>query len=174
MTDDELRALVASNAQSIAETRAITDSNARAIAANASAIAELRVTTTQQGEQMARQNEQMLEGISEVVSMVGELAAQQEARHAESDQRFNNLLADARADRQRIDQALADAQIDRERADQNHAEAMQRIDQALEEARADRERGDRDRAINENEHRAFRETFQTLLAEVARIWQRLA
>ena len=149
MTDDELRALVASNAQAIAETRALTDSNARAIA-------ELRVTTTQQGEQIAelresiaQQGEQMTQGISEVVSMVGELAAQQEARHAESDQRFNNLLADARADRQRIDQALANAQ-------------------------ADRERGDRDRAINENEHRAFRETFQTLLAEVARIWQRLA
>ena len=42
----------------------------------------------------------------------------------------------------------------------------QRIDTAL-------ARGDRDRAINENEHRTFRETFQPLLAEVARIWQRL-
>ena len=128
MTDDELRALVAANAQAIAETRAITDSNARAIAANANAISELRITVTQQGEQM-------MQGISEVVEMVSDLAVQQDTRHAESDQRFNNLLEDARADRQQAD---------------------------------------RDRALNESEHRAFRETFQTLLAEVARIWQRLA
>lgn len=68
--------------------------------------------------------------------------AQQQAkireRTGENDQRFNKVLADARADRQRIDQALANAQADRERGD---------------------------RAINA--HRAFRATFQTLLAEVA-------
>ncbi|MEM6590680.1 MAG: hypothetical protein AAF651_02335 [Cyanobacteria bacterium P01_C01_bin.73] len=56
MTDGELRALVASNA--------------RAIQGNANAIAELRDGIAQQGTQM-------MQGISEVVAMVGELAIQQ-------------------------------------------------------------------------------------------------
>lgn len=126
-------------------------------------ISELRNTVTQQSGQVT----ELREGIADVVLMISEQAERQDARHAESEQRFENLLQDARADRQR--------------ADTRHAESMQRIDQALEDAKADRQRidealarGDRDRAINENEHRAFRETFQTLLAEVARIWQRLA
>ena len=115
-------------------------------------IADLRESIAQQGtqitdlgESIAQQGTQITEvsgGIAEVVAMLSEQAEQQDARQAESDQRFENLLQDARADRQRIDEALA--------------------------------RGDRDRALNESEHRAFRETFQTLLAEVARIWQRLA
>jgi chromosome segregation ATPase len=100
-------------------------------------IADLRESIAQQGAQIT----EVSGGIAEVVAMLSEQAEQQDARQAESDQRFENLLQDARADRQRIDEALA--------------------------------RGDRDRALNESEHRAFRETFQTLLAEVARIWQQL-
>ena len=166
MTDEELRALIASNAQAIQGNASAIAELGENIAQQGMQITQLRENIAQQGvqitqlrENITQQGEQMIQGISEVVAMVGELAAQQEARSAESDQRFNNLLADARADRQR--------------ADQNQAEAMQRIDQTLAAARADRERSDRDRAINEHEHRAFRETFQTLLAEVARIWQRL-
>ena len=100
MTDEELRSLIASNAQ--------------AIQGNASAIAELGENIAQQGmqitqlrENITQQGEQMTQGISEVVAMVGELAAQQEARSAASDQWFNNLLADARADRQRADRNQA-------------------------------------------------------------------
>ena len=77
--------------------------------------------------------------------MIANLGQQQQ----ETDQRFNNLLEEARADRQ-------EARADR-----------QRIDEAL-------SRADRDRALNESEHRAFRETFQTMLAEIARLWQRVA
>jgi len=108
------------------------------IAQQGTQIADLRESIAQQGAQIT----EVSGGIAEVVAMLSEQAEQQDARQAESDQRFENLLQDARADRQRIDEALA--------------------------------RGDRDRALNESEHRAFRETFQTLLAEVARIWQRLA
>ena len=81
---------------------------------------------------------ELRESINDVVSMIGSLAEQQEAtdqrteavrqQQAETDQWFENLLNDARVDRQ----------------------------------------------LNEQEHRAFRETFQTLLAEISRIWRRLA
>ncbi|MGD1930821.1 MAG: hypothetical protein ACFB12_18115 [Leptolyngbyaceae cyanobacterium] len=57
---------------------------------------------------------------------------------------------------------------------QQQQETDQRFNNLLEDARADRQQAERDRALTESEHRAFRETFQTLLAEVARIWQRLA
>ncbi|MGD1906054.1 MAG: hypothetical protein ACFB0C_08690 [Leptolyngbyaceae cyanobacterium] len=127
---------------------------------NSQAVADLRETDVQQGQELrdsivqqgrelrentAQQWQETRAGIDDLVQMMGELAQHHEEirqRTVENDQRFNNLLEDARADRQHIDQALANA--------------------------------DRDRAINEMEHRAFRETFQTLLAEIARIWQRLA
>ncbi|NJN19910.1 MAG: hypothetical protein HC812_00245 [Leptolyngbya sp. RL_3_1] len=103
---------------------------------NSQQISELRESIGQQGaefrESIGQQNVALQESIAEVVSMISGLAQQQ----AETDQRFNNLLEDARTDRKRIDQTLEDMR--------------------------------RDRAINENEHRAFRETFQTLLAEVVR------
>ena len=80
---------------------------------------------------MAENDLRLRESISDVVSMISSLAEQQaelRQQQTEADQRFENLLNDARTDRQ----------------------------------------------LNEQEHRAFRETFQTLLAEIARIWGRLA
>ena len=46
-------------------------------------------------------------------------------------------------------------------------DARQSIQNLLEDARADRQ-------ANEKEHQAFREIVRSLLAEIARIWQRLA
>lgn len=74
----------------------------------------------------------------------------------------------------RIDDNAHNQGIDRVRFDQMHEEHTQRFNTLLEEARADRQQADRDRALNESEHRAFRETFQTMLAEIARLWQRVA
>lgn len=74
----------------------------------------------------------------------------------------------------RIEDNAHNQGIDRVRFDQLHEEHTQRFNTLLEEARADRQRADRDRALNESEHRAFRETFQTMLAEIARLWQRVA
>jgi hypothetical protein len=74
----------------------------------------------------------------------------------------------------RIDDNAHNQGIDRVRFDALHEEHTQRFNTLLEEARADRQRADRDRALNESEHRAFRETFQTMLAEIARLWQRVA
>ncbi|MEA5449429.1 hypothetical protein VB780_12670 [Leptolyngbya sp. CCNP1308] len=74
----------------------------------------------------------------------------------------------------RIDDNAHNQGIDRVRFDALHEEHTQRFNTLLEEARADRQRADRDRTLNESEHRAFRETFQTMLAEIARLWQRVA
>jgi hypothetical protein len=158
-------------------------------------IGTLRESIAAQGGQIREQGGQIDDlraGIAEVVAMLSEQAEQQEARHAEADQRFENLLQDARADRQRMDEfiersdqrfenLLQDARADRQRMDEFIERSDQRFENLLQDARTDRlridqllERSDRDRALIENEHRAFRETFQTLLAEVARIWQRLA
>ena len=130
--------LVAQNAAGLRETRAIADSNARAIEARSSRIEEGIAEAEEVSSSMsANTNTRMEDAIADTVQMIANLGQQQEAmhRHQEADQRFEMFLAEARADRQRAD---------------------------------------RDRALNESEHRAFRETFQTMLAEIARLWQRAA
>jgi soluble cytochrome b562 len=125
---DRIEALVAANATAIAEMRQsqqqVSETQRLSNEALAGSIAELR--------------ESLRESITDVVGMIGTLAEQQSQtdqglnrlrqQQQETDQRFNNLLADSREDRQR----------------------------------------------NEREHQAFRESFQSLLAEIRAIWQRLA
>jgi DNA anti-recombination protein RmuC len=98
--------------------------------------------------------------INDVVEMIGGLAE----RQAETDQRFENLLAEARADRQRMDQRHQEWM---QRFDEQKAESDRRFDEQLAEMREARE-------ANATEHRAFTQIIQTLLAEVSRIWQRLS
>ncbi len=75
--------------------------------------------------------------------------------------------------------------IDRVRFDALHEEHNQRFETLLEEARADRvawrqsldeqlAEMRRDRESNSTEHRAFTQNIQILLAEISRLWQRLA
>ncbi|MFZ4677657.1 MAG: hypothetical protein ACOYM4_18530 [Nodosilinea sp.] len=131
--------LVAQNAAGLRETRAIADSNARAIEAWSSRIEEGIAEAEEVSSSMsANTNTRMEDAIADTVQMIANLGQQQQEamhRHQEADQRFEVFLAEARADRQRAD---------------------------------------RDRALNESEHRAFRETFQTMLAEIDRLWQRVA
>ena len=131
--------LVAQNAAGLRETRAIADSNARAIEAWSSRIEEGIAEAEEVSSSMsANTNTRMEDAIADTVQMIANLGQQQQEamhRHQEADQRFEMFLAEARADRQRAD---------------------------------------RDRALNESEHRAFRETFQTMLAEIDRLWQRVA
>ena len=131
--------LVAQNAAGLRETRAIADSNARAIEAWSSRIEEGIAEAEEVSSSMsANTNTRMEDAIADTVQMIANLGQQQQEamhRHQETDQRFEVFLAEARADRQRAD---------------------------------------RDRALNESEHRAFRETFQTMLAEIDRLWQRVA
>jgi peptidoglycan hydrolase CwlO-like protein len=85
----------------------------------------------------------------------------------------------------RIDDNAHNQGIDRVRFDQLHEEHSQRFETLLEEARADRvawrqsldeqlAEMRRDRDSNSAEHRAFTQNSQILLAEISRLWQRLA
>ncbi|MEO0488047.1 MAG: hypothetical protein AAFZ49_00640 [Cyanobacteria bacterium J06659_2] len=122
---------IEANSNAIAATQAIADSNARAIAAWGDRIEEVAVET----EEIATATRQDL---SEQINLLGRSLqglirerrddwSQWREQQSQVDQRFNNLLEDARADRKR----------------------------------------------NQQEHTAFRESFQTLLGEIRSIWQRL-
>jgi hypothetical protein len=145
-------------------TEKIVESNARAIEAWGGRIEEGIAEAEEVSSAMAANtNRRMEDAIADTVQMIADMGRQQQ----ETDQRFEVFLAEARADRQRSEQL--------------NAEHSQRFETFLQDARADRQRidealarADRDRALNESEHRAFRETFQTLLAEIARLWQRVA
>lgn len=188
---------------------ALAETTLLAIQQESQQIAELRNTVTRQGEDIRQQNSGLRDGISDVVAMISDLAEQQaqtdfriealRQQQQETDQRFNNVLADARADRQRAEESIQaftqQAEADRQRAEQNDArrdeehqafvESMQAFRQQAEADRqqaeadrrqteADRRQANEERDRNEREHQAFRESFQSMLAEITRIWQRLA
>ncbi len=198
------------------ETKAITESNARAIEAWSSRIGEAEEASRSRVENTDRRLEA---AIADTVAMVADMGRQQQ----ETDQRFEVFLQEARADRQRIDNTLAeqremaqrfevfleDSRADRQSFDQmmaanatEHGEINQRFEVSLQEARADRQRidntlaeqremaqrfevfledsradrqsFDQSMAANAAEHRAFTQNVQVLLAEIARLWQRVA
>ncbi len=85
----------------------------------------------------------------------------------------------------RIEDNAHNQGIDRVRFDALHEEHNQRFETLLEEARADRLAWRQsldeqlaemrcDRESNSTEHRAFTQNIQILLAEISRLWQRLA
>jgi hypothetical protein len=81
----------------------------------------------------------------------------------------------------RIEDNAHNQGIDRVRFDQLHEEHTQRFNNLLEEARADRaemraarEQWQLEAQANATEHRAFTQNIQVLLAEIARLWQRVA
>ena len=53
-------------------------------------------------------------------------------------------------------------------------DVVRMVTTASAEAQADRQRNDQERQRNDQAHQAFTESFQSLLAEIARIWQRLS
>jgi hypothetical protein len=119
-----------------------------------------------------------IEGLARTEANLGrtEKITESNARAIEA---WSSRIEDGIAEAEEVTSAMAantrqQVEADRVRFDALHEEHTQRFNTLLEEARADRARADRDRAINESEHRAFRETFQTLLAEIARLWQRVA
>ncbi|ASC73890.1 hypothetical protein XM38_048640 [Halomicronema hongdechloris C2206] len=91
---EETRQLRQSLQASIQETQHIADSNARAIAAGAEETRQLRQNLRELSEES---RQRLNENIADTVSMISDLGQQQ----AETDQRFNTLLAEARADRLR-------------------------------------------------------------------------
>lgn len=134
----------------LARTEKIVESNARAIEAWGGRIEDGIAEAEEVSSSMsANTNRRMEEAIADTVQMVANLGQQQQ----EAAQRAEQYKTEAD---QRFEVFLAEARADRA------------------EMRAAREQSDRDRALNESEHRAFRETFQTMLAEIARLWQRVA
>lgn len=135
-------------------------SNARSIESWSSRIEEGLAET----EEIATQTRQDLsERIDSLVGVLSELLAGQreriellEERQNETDQRFNTLLEDARADRQRADARFRtlqeEAQADRQRADQQHTDLLEILNSA---------------------NQATSETFQTMFLEITRLWMRV-
>ncbi|MBD1917261.1 MULTISPECIES: hypothetical protein [Cyanophyceae] len=124
--------IVEQNAAGLRETRAIADSNARAIEAWSSRIEEGIAEAEEVSSSMATNtNRRMEDAIADTVQMIADMGRQQQ----ETDQRFEVFLSEARADRA--------------------------------EMRAARE-------ANATEHRAFTQNIQVLLAEISRLWQRVA
>ncbi|MBE7383862.1 MAG: hypothetical protein F6J95_020905 [Leptolyngbya sp. SIO1E4] len=111
------------------------DNNARAIEAATESISTLGNDIR---EGFSQTRAELQASTADVVSMINDLAEQQN----DTDQRFQVLLEEARADRSRMDQHITQARQDGLR--------------------------------NTREHRAFTQTMQSMLAEIARIWQRLA
>jgi hypothetical protein len=135
------------------ETKAITESNARAIEAWSSRVGEAEEASRSRVENTDRRLEA---AIADTVAMMADLGRQQQ----ETDQRFEVFLQEARADRQR-------STTERE-------ETNQRFEVFLEDSRADRQSFDQMMAANATEHRAFTQNVQVLLAEIARLSQRVA
>ena len=147
---DRIEAILAENARQLAESSAASTQRLDRIEAGLS-----------RTEKIVESNARAIEAWGSRIEEV-----QVETEEATSSTRANLAV--------RIDDNAHNQGIDRVRFDQMHEEHTQRFNTLLEEARADRQRADRDRALNESEHRAFRETFQTMLAEIARLWQRVA
>jgi hypothetical protein len=142
--------LVEQNAAGLRETRAISDSNARSVRAWEKrindGIAETEEIATQTRQDLSERIDAQSGRIERVERQAEDDWTRFDQRHEEHAQRFNTLLEEARADRQ---------------------EWRQKFDEQISEMREARE-------ANQAEHRAFTQNIQTLLAEVARLWQRLA
>ncbi len=150
---DRIEAILAENARQLTENSRQLVETRQLVESNAAGLRETRAIT----ESNARAIEAWGSRIEEV--------------QVDTEEATSSTRADLAV---RIEDNAHNQGIDRVRFDQLHEEHTQRFNTLLEEARADRQRADRDRALNESEHRAFRETFQTMLAEIARLWQRVA
>ena len=188
--------LADSNAQAIGRAQSLLETTIHGIERERAAIAEFRqVMADNFGDTY-----QILDGIVRQVEQNTAHAQALQAEQEEWSQRFDNLLNDARADRQRMDERqrewndrfdnlLEDARADRQRMDEQQREWNDRFDARQREwndrfdarqrewnNRFDEQlaRFDERTAANEAEHNAFRQNIRVLLAEIARLWQRLA
>ncbi|NER80359.1 MAG: hypothetical protein F6K42_12420 [Leptolyngbya sp. SIO1D8] len=118
-----------------------------------------------------QRTQQQQEANAAAISTLGQRQDRFQQQMEESDHRLRESIVESdRSLRESInDVVLIIGTLAEQQAEfrQQKAESNQRFENLLNHARADR-------ALNEQEHRAFRETFQTLLAEISRIWQRLA
>ncbi|MGF1519870.1 MAG: hypothetical protein ACFCVB_18990 [Nodosilinea sp.] len=104
------------------------------------------------------------DGIAEAEEVSSSMAAN-------TNTRMEDAIADTVAMISNLGQQQQEAA---QKAEQNKAEADQRFEVFLAEARADRAEMRAAREANSTEHRAFTQNIQVLLAEIARLWQRVA
>lgn len=98
---------------------------------------------------------------------ISTLTEQQNQAQMELRESINDVVAMIGNLAQQQEQRSEESRQRDEESRRRHEETEQRFNNLLADARADRQ-------LNESEHRAFRETFQTLLAEISRIWRRIA
>jgi hypothetical protein len=151
------RQLVESNAAGLRETRQITDSNARAIEAWGARIEDVQVDTE---EATSSTRADLAVRIEDNAHNQGIDRVRFDQLHDEHSQRFETLLEEARADRAEMRAAREQWQLEAQVNTTEHQEWRQRFDEQL--------------ASNTTEHRAFTQNSQVLLAEIARLWQRMA
>ncbi len=104
------------------------------------------------------------EGIAEAAAVSTSMAANTNRRMEEAITDTVQMISDLSRQQQETDQRfefwLQDSRADRQRAEQRDREWQERFDQAMQ--------------ANATEHRAFTQNIQVLLAEIARLWQRVA
>ena len=146
----QIETLLAENARQLAESNAASSARMDRLEANL-ARTEVNLSRT---EKITESNARAIEAWGGFIEEV----------QVDTEEATSSTRADLSV---RIEDNAHNQGIDRVRFDALHEEHTLRFNNLLEEARADRVR-------NETEHRAFRETIQTMLAEIARLWQRVA
>ena len=157
---DRIEALLATVAESNAASTARMDRLEANLARTEASLSRTEQVAARTEANLAR-TEKIVESNARAIEAWG---ARIEEVQIETEEATSSTSADLAV---RIEDNAHNQGIDRVRFDALHEEHTLRFNNLLEEARADRVR-------NETEHRAFRETIQTMLAEIARLWQRVA
>ena len=146
---------------------AIVESNARAIAANATAIAEMR-------QAMAEADDRLRTNMEDVTSMIVSLAQEQDERVQETDRQLQILIDEGQVSRRQQDERVQET--DRQLQiliDEGRVSRRQRDERAQETDRQFQILIDEGR-VNRREHAEFREFMQLTLREIQQIKQQLA
>ena len=167
-TQAENTVAIAELRQGLSETRRICDSNARSLEAMQSRIDGSFDLHERMMQIALEDRQQWREQRQGLIERYGEIADEQDdTRHS-----IQNLLEDARADRQASEQArltieqniqnlLEDARADRQANEQARQTFEQNIQTLLKDARTDRLASEREHQAREQERLAFRESIQT-------------
>ena len=147
---DRMEALLASTIEGLARTETL--------------IAETWQITDSNARAIEAWSSRIEDGIAEAEEVSSSMAANTNRRMEEAITDTVTMISDLSRQQQETDQRfevwLQDSRADRQRAEQRDREWQERFDQAMQ--------------ANATEHRVFTQNTQMLLAEIARLWQRVA
>jgi len=147
---DRMEALLASTIEGLARTETL--------------IAETWQITDSNARAIEAWSSRIEDGIAEAEEVSSSMVANTNRRMEEAITDTVTMISDLSRQQQETDQRfevwLQDSRADRQRAEQRDREWQERFDQAMQ--------------ANATEHRAFTQNTQMLLAEIARLWQRVA